>query len=120
MEFGENTVYKSGSRIKEGYIKSVVYDHTDKIEIRNETRKKALLEASKKAKALAGTLGSEIGEPLVIKENPSFDGGPRPQYAANMRAEMDSFGGGGGPVLALGKIPIRTTVQVVFRLITTD
>jgi len=149
MEFGENRVYKNSARVKQGYIattdvlfdikdldkykdlwiglagisgvsvKSVTYDHTDRIKIRNETRKKALLNAKEKARGLAGTLGSQIGDPLVIQESPSVGRGGRPEYAANLRMQMDSSGGG-GPVLALGKIPIQTTVMVVFQLITTD
>ncbi|GJM25836.1 MAG: hypothetical protein DHS20C16_22510 [Phycisphaerae bacterium] len=143
MEFGENWEYRNSNRVKEGYfattrvsfelsnfdkykslwsglakikhvsIDFVSYDHSKRIDYQNETRVKALLDAKEKAQSLAQTLGSQIGEPLLIEEvvgmyqTHTFDNSLRV-------AESDNSGSSG---IARGRIPVRTRVKVSFRLI---
>ena len=149
MEFGENWVYKARTKVKEGYVAStdisfkiidlkkykdlwigisslpnvsltgVYYDHSKRIEYRNETRKKALLAAKKKAEALALALGSKIGKPLFIEEELlrySVSG-------ANFSNSITTEQGGaavGNTLLAPGQIPIAMQVKVSFLLVTDD
>ena len=73
--------------------------------------------AKEKAKALAETLGSEIGEPLLIEEDAGGQSMfPVPMYSNNMRTVENANGGSDG--IAKGKIPIKMRVKVSFRLIT--
>jgi uncharacterized protein len=147
MEFGENWEYKSKSRVKEGYfastnisfsnlelekynklwiglseisgvsVQGVYYDHTKRIEFQNECRIKAILEAKKKAKALAESVGSEIGEPILILEDLSVNEGWQRNVTSNL---VQNSGDGDRPdeTLSPGTIPIRMRVKVSFRLIT--
>ncbi len=146
MEFGENWEYRNSNRVKEGYfattrvsfevtnfdlyqnlwsglakiknvsIDYVSYDYSKRIEVQNETRIKALQAAKEKAKSLAETLGSRIGEPLLIEE----DLGIQTMYAGaafsnNLRTVQSTEGDSEG--IAKGKIPIKLRVKTSFRLI---
>ena len=148
MEFGENWVSKTFTSVKEGYfastdiffkihdfekynslwiglsqfefvtVNNVSYDHSKRIDFQNETRKKALLIAKEKAVALAETLGSQIGEPLLIEDDGSNDYISIRTYSNSIsRSEYDSYKGDG---IAPGMIPIRMRIKVAFRLITHD
>ncbi len=144
MEFGENWVYKNQSNIKEGYIAStwvsfisfdfakykklwiglskisgvsindVNYDHTDRIKYQNEARKKAVLKAKEKAEDLAKALNSKIKEPLLIEENISRNGSSR----SNSLDLFENDEGEEGNILAPGRISIKSSVKVAFRLVT--
>ncbi|HNO77480.1 MAG TPA: SIMPL domain-containing protein [Phycisphaerae bacterium] len=147
MAFGENWVYRSNNRVKEGYYAStsvsfemsdfdlyrtlwsglaqdehvsidyVGYDHSKRIDYQNETRIKALLAAKEKAKALAETLGSQIGEPLLIEEDAGSQSMyPVPTFSNNLRTVESADGGSEG--IAKGKIPIKIRIKASFRLIT--
>jgi uncharacterized protein len=151
MEFGENWEYLSGSRVMEGYFASTVvtfrtsdlqkykalwiglaeipgvtvngvsYDHSKRIDFQNETRRNALLKAKEKALDLAKTLGSELGEPLLIEEDLSASEGwsatnLNSNQLVNNYANQDA--GAAKTDVAPGRIPIRTRVKVAFRLIT--
>ena len=149
MEFGENWVYKDRTKVKEGYLAStdisfkiidlkkykdlwigisrlqnvsltgVYYDHSKRIEYRNETRKKALLAAKKKAEALALALGSKIGKPLFIEEELIR----YPVSGANFSNSITTEQGGaaaGNTSLAPGQIPLTMQVRVSFLLVTDD
>lgn len=147
MEFNENWEYKNNSRVKEGYYSStdisfklkdfnkykdlwmslakisevsvngVYYDYSGRIEVQNETRQKALLAARDKAKALAETLGSTIGEPLLIEELFSYQDDVNKSRFSNVvngyasESDVDN-------IVAPGQIPIRMQVKTSFRLIT--
>lgn len=146
MEFGENWEYKNESRVKEGYFAStnisfkiedfhqyeplwiglarishvsvdeIYYDHSKEIDYQNETRQKALLVAREKAITLARTLGSRIGEPLLIEEDiPPQDFLSRSRYSNIVMQENDSSKEEG---IAPGKITIRMRIKTAFRLIT--
>ena len=142
MSFGENWTYKNRSRVKEGYfastsisfkindfkmynslwlglskfknlsIRNVSYDHSKMIDLQNKTRQKALLVAKEKAERLAKTIGSQIGEPLLIEENPS---NRRSFYLAERSMNTKSKDS-----IAPGKISIQMSIKVAFRLITHD
>lgn len=151
MEFGQNWEYRSNTRIREGYfaatavtfkikdfgryenlwlglakmpvvsVESVSYDHSKRIEFRNETRQKAVLAAREKAVTLAKTLGSDIAEPLSLEEDLQTSEGWSANLAANNvanvkpgsdEAELGSAG------LSLGTIPITARVKASFRLVT--
>jgi uncharacterized protein YggE len=148
MEFGENWRHERGSRLFDGYfaatrvsfktkdldsylqlwsslariegvsVDGVHYDLSERIEIQNETRRKALLAARDKAQDLAETLGVRMGEPLLIEEDPPGIGPEkRLSMASNVRQAVGEGAGGGGG-LAPGRIPIKMRVRVAFRLIT--
>jgi uncharacterized protein len=151
MEFGENWEYRSSSRVMEGYFASTVvtfrtadlkaykhlwiglagipgvtvdrvaYDHSKRIGFQNETRRNALLKAKEKALDLAKTLGSEIGEPLLIEEDLWASEGwsasnPASNLVLNNVANQNSDAA--KTDVAPGRIPIRMRVKVSFRLIT--
>jgi uncharacterized protein YggE len=151
MDFGENWEYRSGSQVMEGYyastlvtfrtsdlekykalwiglaeipgvsVKGVSYDHSKRIDFQNETRRNALLKAKEKALDLAKTLGSEIGEPLLIEEDLSASEGwaatnLNSNTLVNTYANQDA--GAAKTDVSPGRIPIRTRVKVAFRLIT--
>jgi uncharacterized protein YggE len=148
MEFGENWEYRSDSRVREGYvatteiafklkefenykplwlglakihgvsISAVTYDHTRRIEFQNESRRKAVLAARDKARALAEALGAVIGEPLMIEEDLSPSEGwqfQRNTSLNNLRA-ADAEAQGQSTGLAPGTIPITVRVKAAFRL----
>ena len=149
MDFGENWEYRSSSRVREGYVASteiafklrdfeaykplwlglakfravsvtsVTYDHTRRIEFQNQTRQKAVMAARDKATALAGALGAEIGEALMVEEDLSMSEGWRPQANTmvfnNLRA-LDAGDQQHPAALAPGTIPIIIRVKAAFRL----
>ncbi len=146
MEFGENWEFKNQSRIKEGYFAStnilfriedlkkyiplwiglsrinsvsidrIYYDHSNRTEYQNETRKNALLVAKEKAITLAKTVGSQIGEPLLIEEVIN----EQRNYALLNFSSTERNGTKNIGSIAPGKIPIRIRIKVAFRLITHD
>lgn len=148
MQFGQNWSYQGREQVKDGYFAStdisfqldnldkytqlwiglsrlphvaltgVYYDHAQRIEIRNTTRKKALLAAKAKAKYLAETLDSKIGRPLLIEEVSESYGLRTSNFT--MSNNITSAGGGseGTANLAPGQIPITMRVKVSFALIT--
>jgi len=152
MEFGENWEYRSSSRVKEGYIAStdisfkitnfelysklwfglakqsavsvenVTYDHTKRIEFRNETRQKAITAAKEKAAAMAKSLGSQIGEPLLVEEDISVSDGWQWQgnLAANNLRTVSGEEQVGKGALSPGTIPVQARIKVAFRLVTTQ
>ena len=145
MEFGENWNYRNGNRLKEGYfartfitfsmtdflkykkiwlglaaindvsVQNVGYDHTDRINIQNETRVRALHEAKKKAAILAESIGSKIAEPIVIEEEWGGDdvvmNNVRMKQAATFDAQGESS-------VSPGLISIRMRLKASFRLVT--
>ncbi|MGD9162423.1 MAG: SIMPL domain-containing protein [Desulfobacteraceae bacterium] len=146
MEFGENWTYQSRSRVKEGYfartyitfsmtdfnkykkiwlglaaiedvsVQNVGYDHTDRINIQNETRVKALKEAKNKASILAESIGSKIAEPISIEEEWAGDD----VIMNNVRMiEKASFDGQSSSSVSPGLISVRMRVKASFRLVTT-
>lgn len=150
MEFGENRVYRNQEQVKDGYfastnvsfkltelskykdvwlrlstmnelsINSVSYDHSKRIDLTIETRKKALTAAKEKAITMAETLDTKTGEVLSIREESDAF---QPYAAANRMISSNVinapvFGGGGdGGALAPGAIPIRCQVVVTFKLV---
>jgi uncharacterized protein YggE len=106
------------SKIAHLEVWGVYYDHSKRIEYQNKTRKKALLAAKEKAEVLAKTLGSEIGEPLLIEEDLSISETWRSRSALSNVLEVADKGSSGGDVLSPGKIPIKIRVKTTFRLIT--
>lgn len=147
MEFGENWNYRNGNRLKEGYfartfitfsmtdflkykkiwlglaaindvsVQNVGYDHTDRINIQNETRVRALHEAKKKAAILAESIGSRIAEPIVIEEEWGGDdvvmNNVRMKQAATFDAQGESS-------VSPGLISIRMRLKASFRLVTPE
>jgi len=141
MQFGENIEYKNQTRVREGYFAStyisfklkdfdkyrdlwigladiegvslegIYYDHSKRIDYQNETRKKALLAAKEKALAMAQTLESEIGNPLLIEEDLQ-EGSYSNELAgiAAVASEPD--------YIVLGVIPIEIRVKAAFELVT--
>ena len=101
-------------------VEGVSYDHSKRIDYQNETRRNAVLAAKEKAAALAKALGAEIAEPLRIEEDLSVNEAWRAQdnrISAGNYIEERGTGGADQESLAPGTIPIRTRVQVTFRLV---
>lgn len=97
-------------------IERVGYTSSKRIRIQNETRVSALEAARNKAVQMAGALGAEIGEPLLIEEEPDVS----PFYSGNYnRNSIESSDGGSenGLAIAPGKVPVTIRVSVAFRLI---
>lgn len=149
MEFGENMVYRDRDHVKEGYfastmisfkladlpkykevwlrlaamdnvsVNNVTYDHSKRIELQKETRKKALLAAKEKAGVMAETLEAKIGEVLAISEDSEGGGGWNNRANLNNSIQAISAAGDGdnGSSIAPGTIPIRMRVLVTFRLL---
>ena len=149
MQFGENQEYKSSSWVKEGYfastdisftldnleqyrplwiglsqipnvsVQAVQYDHSQRIQYQDETRKKAVMAAREKARMLAEALGSTIEEPLMIEEDLSVNEGWGRAVVTNFRSREGETGMPEG-IVSPGKIPIRARVRATFRLVTQD
>jgi uncharacterized protein len=101
------------ARIDSVGIRSVNYDHSKRIQYQDETRRNALLAAREKAEMLANTLGSKIGEPLLIEED-----GDVIVRTGNTSNDVRFLGSGdSSDILAPGKIPIRIRVKASFRLV---
>jgi len=141
MQLNENVVYRTNSRLKEGYfaftnisfkttdfndylkywkqlanfknltINSVVFAISNKIAIQNEIRIIAVKKAKEKAISLAGALQAQVLEPLLIEEIDSFSGSPR-TAVLNMAARARDNGG----TISLGKETIQAKVKTVFRI----
>lgn len=147
MQFGENWQYNNGLRVKEGYFASTNihfsitdfkiykdlwvglskiehvnisltrFDHTKKIEIQNEVRKKALLKAQEKAKAMANTLSLTIGDPIEIEEDQSGNNSPYLKNLAYSGNEFASLSSNDENLLAPGQLKIAMKVKVIFELL---
>ena len=148
MKFGQNWTYQGRERVQDGFFASteisfkvkdlakytklwiglsrlphvalngVYYDHSQRIEYRNKTRKNAIMAAKSKAEGLAKALGSEIGRPLSIEEVSDSYG----LRTANFNMSNSITGGANASDetanLAPGQIPITMRVKVSFLLIT--
>ncbi|HZV35265.1 MAG TPA: SIMPL domain-containing protein [Verrucomicrobiae bacterium] len=149
MQFGENWEYRNNERLRNGYIattyvtfklhdfgqyktlwfgfaempsvsvESVTFEHTKRIEYQNETRQKAIRAAKDKAFALAAAIGSEIGEPLFIEEEPTETIMPMNYFNNTRLAAADAVSEQGESV-APGTIPIKARVHASFRLLTSQ
>jgi uncharacterized protein len=125
MEFGENMVYREREHVKEGYfastmiafkladlakykevwlrlasmshlsVNSVTYDHSRRVELQKETRKKALLAAKEKAGVMAETLEAKIGEVLAISEDMGSDGDWNNRGNLNVNNSIQSISAAG-------------------------
>lgn len=144
MRFGENYVYRANSRVKEGYIaattisfemknlakyealwlslskvdavnvNSVSFDYSKRIEAQNEVRINALLEAEKKAKALASAMRMDVGAALIISEESDAYSPAINRVQANVFSpEMEAASSPISP----GTIPIEMRVKLVLGLI---
>jgi uncharacterized protein len=149
MQLGENWKYKNGERFLDGYyasadvqfelvdfskysslwiglsgiqgvqISNVSLGHSDRIQFQNEARAGAVLAARDKARAIAETLGSRIGEPLIVEEDISVDEGYRSQMPTTSNLNISvSTPGGIEQSVAPGSIPIRARVKASFHLLT--
>ena len=141
MLFGENWVYQNRNKVREGFmastdisfkltklskyqelwmglsklpntsLTSVHYDHSERIAHESITRKRALLDAKEKATAMAETLNSTIGKPILIEEqNHQY---PRHLASAQYRS---AEGAADNSSLAPGQIPITIRVKVSFQI----
>ncbi len=148
MQFGQNWTYRDRERIKDGYVAStdisfkvedlakytklwiglsrlshvsltgVYYDHSQRIDLRDKTRKNAVLAAKAKAEGLANAIGSKIGRPLLIEEASDNFGMRTSNF--NTSNSMTGFASPSEDTvdLAPGQIPITMRVKVSFLLIT--
>jgi uncharacterized protein YggE len=150
MQLGENWTFKMGDRVQDGYaastdvqfkltdftkyvplwmglsaiqgvqIRDVLLDRSDRVKYQNEARTKAVLAARDKARALAETIGSRLGEPLAVEEDLSAADGYRVPSAmtnANVVVPQASPDSMDESPLAPGTIPVRARVKASFRLL---
>lgn len=82
---------------------------------REEARLNALVNAKKKAALMVKALGQELGQPILINEQfqsaPLYSATPGLMQA---RAQFDNAGEAASTTIALGKIAIRSRVNVTF------
>ena len=144
MQFGENWVFKESSEVMEGYfartdvtfdtesvnsysslwkqfarapgvsVAYVGFDHSDRISLRNEARNDALLAAKNKAESMVAVLGSTLGPPIAIREEPA-DGRRQSSNLFSLYAEAPGGAGSSGD-LSVGRIAIQARVTVSFEL----
>lgn len=143
MQLMENYVYRSNSRIKEGYyalthinfettdfekyleywkklssfqnltITAVDFDITNFLELQNKTRIAAAHNAKEKANDLAQAMGAAINQTLLIEEIPDSFQIPRNRAVAMDMAEMRQ----GSSPISPGKEKVRAEIKIVFGLI---
>ena len=95
-------------------IQGVDFKSSKLEELQSEIRKKAILNAKKKAEDYAGVLGQKVGKAIAITDN-SQTFYPQPVYRNVMMAKaMDESSV--RETLAIGEIEISSTVNVSFEL----
>ncbi len=147
MQMGENWKYVSNERVQEGYfastdvqftladltryssvwiglselkgvqVSNVSLESSERIKYQNEARTNAVLAAKEKAGAIAGILGTHIGQPLIVEEDLSVQDVYRGQ--ASITSNVASWAG--SPMersqsVAPGSIPVRARVKAIFSL----
>ena len=142
MQLNENVVYRNKSRLKEGYfaftsisfkttefhdylkywkqlanfnnltINSVAFAISNRIIIQNETRIIAVKKAKEKAVSLAGALGAQVLEPLLIEEIDSFSRAPRNAVFSMEQSRVRNDEGSISP----GQEIVQARVKTVFRI----
>ena len=147
MEFGENKVYRDRSYVKDGYkattdvsfklsdlskykaiwlslaslrgvsVKQVSYDLNKRIDIQNDTRKKALLAAKAKAQSMVEVLGSKLGEVHSIAEDSNAGNSFRGNNSISNAVSFDRLlPEQSEDFVAPGTVPVRIQVTVAFEL----
>jgi uncharacterized protein YggE len=92
------------------------FDSSRRVEIRNETRVKALEAARDKAQTMTSVLGSKLGKVLTIEEESPSRGFPAYGNNIVMDAGGDAAEDFTTGTFAPGAIEIRITVQVTFEI----
>lgn len=88
-------------------VRGVSYGIDDSTALQQEARSLAIKDAQARAEELAAELGLTLGSPIEVIEG-SF--GPSPIAIFEM-------GGGGGPPLIGGKIPVSVQVNITYELV---
>ncbi|MQP23579.1 DUF541 domain-containing protein [Flavobacterium sp. LMO8] len=97
-------------------IQGVEFKSSKIKEYESQARKKAMLDANKKAEDYVSVLvGQKVGKALVISDN-SFTNYPRPVYAEMKTMVMSDEGSVPQETLAIGEIEIISNVSVSFVL----
>lgn len=145
MSLGDNKEHRNGDWVNDGYVATtkvsfqvtdlsqyralwigltklkgvsidrVNYLSSKRIQVRAETRLKALQAARDKANSMAAALGARAAEPMAIDENSSTvmwmeNGNNRASIDGEENPDASSS-------VALGRIPITVSVNVTFRLV---
>ncbi len=96
------------------YINSTNLTASNEIETRKQARINALKAAKEKAEMMAAVFGKEIGDPLMISEEPVysyFSNTMNNVYTPGERTESDS-----GPTFSRGMVTVTAKVKVTFLL----
>ncbi len=96
------------------YINSTNLTASNEIETRKQARINALNAAKEKAEMMAAVFGKEIGDPLMISEEPVysyFSNTLNNVYTPGERTESDS-----GPTFSRGMVTVTAKVKVTFLL----
>jgi len=104
------------AKIQHVSVRSVLYDHSRRAELENETRKQAVLAAKEQALSLVGTLGAKLGAPLLVEEHPRLNEGWGQPVTLGDIGKIRDEAHRSGDILAPGKIAIRIRVKVIFGL----
>jgi len=96
-------------------LQGVEYKSTETEKYQSELRKKAVLDAKKKAEDFASALHQNVGKPIVISDNSQQVYMPR-TYA--MKANMEMADGNSiDPTIAIGEIVLNANVSISFELL---
>lgn len=98
-------------------VENVVLGVEDRRSIENEVRIDALKNAQTQARALAEAIGAQVGEPLLIQEDPDAASFPQPKVMM-ARAMADSESS--DAALAPGRISVSAEIHATFRLVTSN
>lgn len=140
MHLSENWNYENGKRFRQGYVANTGlvfvssleaytslwkglarfdglsidgthFELSNQLEQQQRVRNEALLVAQKKARAMANTLGADIGKPLYIEDLNWGDDVHVPQTEMKMMSRNSS-----PDIVAPGKLEIRMRVKVDFEI----
>ena len=94
-------------------INGVIFQSSEIEALKSQARKKAVLNAKKKAEEYAGALGQTIGKAKAISD---MTGGPQPIYRAMAFKESADASGGNKDTIAPGELAVTAQVNVLFVL----
>ncbi|MBK1791683.1 SIMPL domain-containing protein [Persicirhabdus sediminis] len=111
-EFGKYEVIWVGlAKMPSVNIQTVDFELNDEKEQQAKARVKAIDAAKLKARAMAGSLGMALGEPILIEDHTGAD-----RYIHGVLPALDTETDGTGVSPTRGTIPIRSLVQVKFAI----
>lgn len=96
-------------------VDRIAFDHSQRLRYQEETREQAVKTARDKARKMALALECNVAEPLLIEEQEESSGLAAGNHVRGVTIGADDSGTAGSG-LAPGKLRIRSSVRVTFRL----